>query len=230
MNTITINFIECDAAPENGYIVKWRVRGSGDPYTEEGPFFSTPAIFTDNINPPGTCYEGIMQSDCTPSGTSGSVLGSPIPWESDCESGGTTDYNIELTAPCAGAYSNYLITGGNAGDIVTVKAQYSGILARNSGFFTRADLAIDSPDGIYQEASSGCYSGFISIAPHNFSISVTTVITMTGPTSVINLKALANNSSATPNSVVLTITDINGVAHNIFLVGCHGSQVTEGGC
>lgn len=232
MNTITINFIECDAAPTGGYIVKWRVRDSGDPYTEEGPFFSSPAVFTDNVNPPGTCYEGIMQTDCTPSGESGQVLGNEIPWLSDCATGGATDYTIELTAPCAGIYSNYLISGGTAGDIVIVKAQYSGLLIRtnNTGDFVRADLSISCPDGTNDDTSSACYSGLSSLIPHNFSISVQTTITMAAATALVTLKAVSHNGQSVSNNVVVTIISVNGVAQNTFIDGCHGSDIVPGGC
>lgn len=60
MNQITITFLQCDPQPSKGYNVKWRVFGSGDPYTDAGNFFTSPAVFTDTINPPGTIYEGII--------------------------------------------------------------------------------------------------------------------------------------------------------------------------
>lgn len=98
MNQITINFNECDPAPENGYNIQWRVLGSGDPYTDAGNFFSSPAVFNDEVNPPGTCYEGIIQSDCSPSGESGTVLGEPVGWQSNCIESGLQNsevfYNI----------------------------------------------------------------------------------------------------------------------------------------
>lgn len=230
MNTITINFIECATPPENGYNLKWRVLGSGDPYTDEGNFTSSPAVFTDSINPPGTCYEGILQSDCTPSGESGTILGNAIAWATPCESGTVTDYTIELTAPCSGIYSNYLISGGMAGDIVTVKAQYSGILIKNTGSFARADLSISSPDGSTDNVSSACYQGLVATLPHNFSISAQTTITMTGATALVTLKAVSHNSAASYNNVIITITTVNGINHNIFIAGCDGDAVTPGDC
>lgn len=230
MNTIKINFVECDPVPDGGYIVKWRVRGSGDPYTEEGPFFSSPAIFIDGVNPAGTCYEGIMQTDCTQSGESGQTLGSEIPWLSDCEESGANDYTIELAAPCAGIYSNYIIDGGIAGDVVIVKAQYSGTLLRYTEDFVRADLSINSPNGTYDQTSSACYSGLGALPPHPFSISVQTTITMAGPTEVVTLKAVSHNSVAIGHAVIVTIIDVNGVAKNIFVEGCSGIEVTPGDC
>ena len=85
MNTVTINFIPCTPAPANGYKLTWRVAGSGDPYTDAGFFTESPAMFTDEISPEGTCYEGFLQSDCSESGESGEVVGNSIPWATPCE-------------------------------------------------------------------------------------------------------------------------------------------------
>lgn len=100
MNTVTVIFIPCNPAPINGYNLKWRVKGSSDPYTDEGNFTGSPIVFTDSLNPDGTCYEGILQSDCTPSGESGTLLGNPIAWQTVCEESGTVNIsgNIEFTA------------------------------------------------------------------------------------------------------------------------------------
>ncbi len=78
--------------PARGYRLLWRVAGSGGPYTSAGNFFTSPAVFTDAINPPGTEYEGTITSQlhssfCSPihwstiieSGTSGSGSGGPPP-------------------------------------------------------------------------------------------------------------------------------------------------------
>jgi hypothetical protein len=59
-NLITINFLECNPTPSKGYNVQWRVAGSGDPYTDQGNFFSSPAVFVDGSNPDGTLYEGTI--------------------------------------------------------------------------------------------------------------------------------------------------------------------------
>lgn len=63
MNVITINFIECDPQPTKGYHLYWRAIGSGDPYTDGGNFFTSPIVFTDETNPDGTEYEGILVSE-----------------------------------------------------------------------------------------------------------------------------------------------------------------------
>lgn len=85
MNQITVNFVPCSPAPANGYNVLWRVFGSSDPYTDAGNFATTPAVFTDDSNPPGTQYEGFIRSDCGESGAPN--YGNPIPWSTFVESG-----------------------------------------------------------------------------------------------------------------------------------------------
>jgi len=85
MNTVTVNFIPCTPAPANGYRLTWRVAGTEDAYTDEGLFTESPAIFQDLINPEGTCYEGFLQSDCSESGESGSIVGQSVAWATPCE-------------------------------------------------------------------------------------------------------------------------------------------------
>lgn len=63
MNIITINFVQCDPMPAKGYHLFWRAVGSGDPYTDGGNFFTTPIVFSDDTNPDGTEYEGILVSE-----------------------------------------------------------------------------------------------------------------------------------------------------------------------
>lgn len=59
----------------------WRVVGSGDPYTDAGNFFTSPAVFTDNTNPAGTQYEGTITSELH------SSFCIPIHWSTIIESG-----------------------------------------------------------------------------------------------------------------------------------------------
>lgn len=95
MNKIVVYFTECSPAPSGGYKVYWRVQGSSDPYTLGGTFFISPAVFYDTVNPAGTCYEGIIQTDC-----GNEVVGSAIPWAS-CESesgGGDTVHIVNISA------------------------------------------------------------------------------------------------------------------------------------
>ena len=229
MNTVTINFIPCTPAPANGYKLTWRVAGSGDPYTDEGFFTESPAMFTDLINPEGTCYEGFLQSDCSESGESGSVVGNAIPWATVCEEeSGTTDYTITLATTCVGGvpYSTFEIANGTPGDIVTVRASFIGNIQNTAGF-TRADLGISSPDGTADLSNSACYS---DTAFHGFSITADTIITMTGPTAVVNTTAVVHNSSDSMTNLIVTIIDINGTPVSISAAGCKGNSGTGGTC
>ncbi len=226
MNRITINYIPCIPAPANGYRLKWRVAGSDSPYTDEGNFTTTPIVFTDSINPAGTCYEGFLQSDCSDSGISGSgaALGNPIPWATtDCIESGTSNYAIALTLPCSGGTTSaYLVTGGMAGDVIVVRAQFSGTIQRTNPEATRADLAIWSEHGTSDSTASQCHS---SLYPHTFSITADTTISMASAQEYIGLTAITYNSNPGTTSVVLSIISINGTPppNPIFVNGCRGS-------
>jgi hypothetical protein len=227
MNTITINFIPCNPAPAQGYKLTWRVAGSGDPYTDEGFFTESPIVFTDNLNPEGTCYEGFLQSDCSESGESGTVVGAQIPWATVCEESGV-NYTIELIDPCIGSpTANYLISGGTPGDTVTVRIQFTGLLQKISGDFTRADVSIFSPNGTPGSQSSACYS---DTGSHGFSVTADTVITMASDTEVVTATAVVHNSSDGPTGASLTIIEVNGVPVSISVNGCKGDSSTGGTC
>lgn len=135
MNIIRVIFVGCEPVPANGYNIQWRVFGSGDPYTDAGNFTTSPAVFTDEVNPEGTSYEGIIRSDCTESGESGESgnFGTSIPWTAiapDSESG---------TVGVTWNYDNSVGTGGrfkilvNGVLIVNVTSSQSGTLLVNVG-------------------------------------------------------------------------------------------------
>lgn len=100
MNRITVYFSECEPEPTKGYKILYGIAGtSPDDYLDAGYFFKSPAVFYDD-NPVGTCYEGIIGTDC------GDVFGNPIPWASNCESGESGgESGAEETPVCF----NYLI-------------------------------------------------------------------------------------------------------------------------
>lgn len=229
MNTITINFIECTPAPASGYNLKWRVAGSGDPYTDEGNFTSTPIQFVDNVNPEGTCYEGTLQSDCSESGESGTLLGEAIPWTTPCPESGSL-YEITLSGSClpGNPFSNFVISGGSPGDTLVVRATFTGLLQKTSALFTRADLGISSPSGTSAIQASTCYS---DSAPHGFSITADTNITMTSSTAIVNTTAVIHNGSESPTNLIVSIISINGSPYSeIFATGCKGNSGTGGTC
>lgn len=226
MNNVTINFIPCATAV--GYHLTWRIAGSGDPYTDGGIFTESPASFSDN-SPQGTCYEGFLQSDCTESGESGSVVSDAIPWSTPCEESGVSAYDITLNTPCVSnnAYSTYSIINGNIGDTVKVRVSFIGVLQKILGLATRADLSISAVDGTYSGINSS--AEYSDTSPHNFSITADTTITMPGDTEApVTVMAMLYNSSAASSSVVVSIIEINGSPppSPIFVNGCRGVTLT----
>lgn len=228
--TITIPFIPCEPEPAQGYKLTWRKAGTGDPYTDEGNFTETPIVFSDPSGVEGDCYEGFLQSDCSESGESGTVLGEAIPWATPCEESGST-YEITLSGGCtAGSpFSNFIVTGGTPGDTIKVRATFTGLLQKTSALFTRADLGIASPDGTSDLQSSACYS---DSSPHGFSITADTDITIPGSgTTNVTTTAVIHNGSESPTNLVVSIIEINGVPHSeIFASGCKGNSATGGTC
>lgn len=105
MNKITLNYNPCSPAPPGGYNIQYRVAGSSDPMTNAGTFFIVPAVFYDTVNPPGTLFEGFIQTVC------GSVLGTPIYWTMTAESGSGEEPVNNVSIVNAG--SSVLITDIN---------------------------------------------------------------------------------------------------------------------
>lgn len=225
MNKIELNFIPCEPAPTGGYNIGWRVAGTGDAFTNAGNFFVSPAIFYDTINPAGTCYEGYIKSD------NGDLDCNVISWSSCFDSGDPDpEYRITLIGSCLphNVQSSYLISGGTVGDIVTVRATFSGILQKNINIFTKACVGLASVDGVSDpDVCSTCYT---DTAMHGFTITADSIITMPGATAVVILSAVVHNGSETPTSVILTIIDVNGNPENISVAGCRGNSGTGGTC
>lgn len=117
MNKITLNFTPCTPAPSSGYDVKFRVQGSGAVYRYAGNFFASPAVFYDSVNPAGTCYEGLIRSDCA------GMFGNSVMWET-CESGCVAvDANFCSTTFVSGDSLNAVEIAnicGTPGQLVTV--------------------------------------------------------------------------------------------------------------
>lgn len=223
MNTVTINFIPCSPAPENGYNLQWRVAGSGDPYTDAGNFTGSPAQFVDELNPEGTCYEGFLQSDCG----SGIGMGNQIPWSTPCEESGST-YSIELNSPCTSSESVFLVSGGTVGDIVTVRAYFSGALIKPSTRVqTKAVVSIFSFGGTSNVTASPCYT---DESPHSFSLTADTIITMPADTTNVTVIAERFASSAAFALLYVSIIDINGTPVNQIAYGCEAITDTDAVC
>lgn len=225
MNLVTINFIECDHLPSNGYKVLWRILGSNDAYVDAGNFFTSPATFSDEVNPAGTNYEGFIvaegfDTDCNQIAWHTAVISPPS------QSGAGT-YNLSLTSPCVpGAiYSNYLVSGGTPGDIVVVRVFFSGQMTKIGGNFVRADLSVSAPHGNYDATSSTCYSDSVA---HGFNINVTTTITMASDTELVTVMAVVHNSYESLTACTVEIISINGNPVTILEIGCRGNSSTGG--
>lgn len=219
ITAIIVNFVPCSPEPANGYNIQYRVAGSGDPFTDAGNFGSTPANIPVDY-PDGTAFEGIIRGDCGDGN-----FGPDVPWTvGGGDAGGVT---IERLAPCSGINSNYLISGLEVDDVVTVRASFGGVIQKLLNSFTRADLNLSSPDGTPGSASSDCYSDTSS---HSFGITADCVITATGATAALLLAAVVHNSSESATSVTITIIDINGTPVSIPVTGCRGNSATGGTC
>jgi hypothetical protein len=124
LNTITVNFTECDPAPTNGYEIRYRPAGTAITYRDAGNFPSSPAVFNDDNDASGTQYEGHVRSDCGDGN-----FGQWVPWDTGTPG---TD-NINWT------YTNTVGTGGrfkilvNGIIVVNETTSSSGALITNIG-------------------------------------------------------------------------------------------------
>ena len=182
MNTITVSFAPCDPAPANGYNLLWRVAGSSDPYTDEGNFFTSPIQFTDSINPDGTDYEGIIRSDCSESGESGSNFGNPIPWTTFVESGTTVSGNVtnisgglaQIDSMDYGGISLNYVSGdtlpmeGSQGGYYTLPYTTTGdtfSMIMSGGAFTQVKITDNAGDHILPYVGPGLYQLTLTLNP-----------------------------------------------------------------
>lgn len=212
-NTVTLNFTPCEPTPGNGYIILYRVVGSGGGYTNAGSFASSPAVFGTGGSD-GDQYEGFIYSDCD------GVFGDMIPWTT----GEAAAFTIS-SSPCALGQVVYTVTG-NPGDIITVRVSYTGLLKKLSGLFTRGYITVSAADGspTNQTVTSPCY---VDTADHPFSIFADVVVTLVGTSATITVVATVDNSANTASSYA-TITDANGDTMNLTSSGCSQSSATGG--
>lgn len=227
--TITVDFAPCSPAPANGYIIYYRIQGSGGAYTLAGTFTSSPAVFGTG-DPDGTQYEGYIYSDC-----GSGIVGNFIPWST----GASSVYSISLVSPCTGTSSNYQISGGTLGDTVVVRFTYSGAMQKTANNFVRADLTTNAPDGGGNIlTSTTCYSdtSFHSFddptnATTNGNLIQERTFVMAGTTASLSSIAIVNNSSASMSSLFVEIISVNGTpVTGVGSLGCDGNSSTGGTC
>lgn len=219
ITAIVVNFVPCSPAPANGYNIQYRIAGSGDPYTDAGDFVSTPATIPVDF-PDGTAFEGIIRGDC-----GDGLFGPDVAWT--VGGGDVEGVTMERNGPCSGINSSYTISGLTPGQVVIVRATFSGVIAKLLNSFTRADLNISSPDGTPGSGSSTCYSDTTS---HPFSLIADCTITAVGTTATVILAAVVHNSSESATSANVTVISIDAVDVVIPVVGCRGNSSTGGTC
>lgn len=78
MVQVTITNINPAAVPAEGWKVRYRKKGSSDPFVLVGPFMSAPIQFN-TTDPGGTLYEGYILRDC------GTLESSELFWMTPCE-------------------------------------------------------------------------------------------------------------------------------------------------
>lgn len=221
--TVCVNFIPCSPAPSGGWNITYRIVGSGGGFVSGGNFSSSPACFG-TADPDGTNYEGYIQSIC-PSGN-----GALIYWST----GSAETYSITST-PCTGStlFTEYTISGGTPGDIVTVHISFSGFMVYSgTNNFMRANFSFSAPGA---SPSSGTVSSPCIVEPGTtsagFTIGQDIVITMAGSTYTFSTSNVAvDNSSGGSQGFGVTITDVNGNSKSISTSGCHGNSSTGGTC
>lgn len=126
MVTITLNNLIPNTAPANGWIVKYRIKGSTGAYiTPVGSPYSTFPIIFSTTDPAGTLYEGTIETDCG-GGSTGAIYNwstpcnctdstySPSPDGSQCEKTVSIAATVTNSGYCLtsngvgnGAYTNY---------------------------------------------------------------------------------------------------------------------------
>lgn len=147
MNRITVQFVECEPAPANGYNIQWREFGTFGAYIDAGNFSNSPAVIDDITLPDGTDYEGIIRSDCTDSGVSGESgenFGESVAWST----GEVPCKEITMTATVGTPSAHYIDCDGIEHDTVITSGT---VICTNGAGFTISgggiviDNEIDGP-------------------------------------------------------------------------------------
>lgn len=148
MNQIKVYFSQCNPPPSGGYKIYYKAVGSLD-YSYAGMFFISPAIFYDTVNPPGTCYDGFIQSFC------GGVVGNSVAFEtcaSDSGGGIVPDISFQSVLCRSDGNCNDNSTCGMRFSIATDNAPIGSYITVNqtSGSATISIYDDDPANGILQ--------------------------------------------------------------------------------
>jgi hypothetical protein len=220
-NTVCLDFTPCEPTPANGYVILWRLAGSGGSFATITGVTASPHCFGVGGSE-GDQYEGFIYSDC-----GSGITGSQIPWSTG------TPQTIQIAnTVCTGIFSQYEITGGNPGDTIVIRATFSGFMTRNPIYlFVRADLSLNAPDGTPTSAllSSPCYT---DTSGHGFGpivLEATVILGGSGST-IVTTNAVVNNSLPGAASLSVGVVNVNGDATDIWAIGCTGNSGTGGTC
>lgn len=146
----------------------------------------------------------------------------------ECETYVST-YKINRTNECDTSLSTFEISGGTAGDIVNIRAQFVGQLKKLNGNYSRAELYLTSLGlGCDNVIFSPCYT---DSDLHSFSIYTDCAITMPSDTISITTVADIVNSSGNVGVVTVSIISINNkVVNGILAEGCKNGVSRAGDC
>lgn len=223
--SLAVDFVPCSPEPVNGYNVQYRVAGSGSPFIDAGNFSSSPAVIEVNY-PDGTDIEGFIRGDCGDGNFGPNV---DFVATSEDGGGGTIVARTLTLNSCAGIFGDYTLSGCTDGDVVVVRMSFSGLIAKTSGLFTRANLDVICADAAGGGGSnvSACYTDTSS---HFFNLTVDITITVVGTTAAITSNAVVHNSLDSSTSASLQVISVNGSPGSGFCAGCKGTSSTGGTC
>lgn len=77
---IELTIVACSPAPANDYNVQWRVKDSGDPFTDAGNFPAGTVDIPVEGYSDDTLFEGFVQADC-----GDGLFGDQVPWTTEPE-------------------------------------------------------------------------------------------------------------------------------------------------
>jgi len=147
----------------------------------------------------------------------------------ECETYAPT-YKIYRTNECSSSLSTYKITGGTAGDIVTVRAKFIGQVKKLSGQYTRGEIYLTA-SGLNCDSSkySTCYT---DNNVHAFDIYTDCTFTMPSDQALLSTVAdVVNSSSVYGGVVTISILSINNkLVSGITANGCDNSIFRAGNC
>ena len=139
-------------------------------------------------------------------------------------------YKIYRTNDCQSSLSTYKITGGTAGDIVTVRAKFIGQVKKLSGQYTRGEIYLTA-SGLNCDSSkySTCYT---DNNVHAFDIYTDCTFTMPSDQALLSTVAdVVNSSSVYGGVVTISILSINNkIVSGITANGCDNSIFRAGNC